>query len=47
MFGHTRENSLEFLLAPMACVVPSRVLAGGRRRVVEGARLEIDSAREC
>jgi hypothetical protein len=29
-FGHTRENSPEFLRELMARVVPSRVLAGGR-----------------
>jgi hypothetical protein len=39
-FGHTRENSPEFLRELMARVVPS-VLAGGRWRVAEGARLEI------
>jgi hypothetical protein len=30
-FGHIRENSAEFLRAPMARIVPSRVLAGERR----------------
>jgi hypothetical protein len=43
MFGHTRERSPEFLRAPMARIVPGRVLAAGRRRVAEGARLEIGS----
>ena len=42
-FGHTGENSPEFLRAPMARVVLSRVFAGGRRRVVEGARLESEA----
>jgi len=42
-FGHTRENSPEFLREPMPRVVLTRVPTGGRRRVVEGACLEIDS----
>jgi hypothetical protein len=46
-FGHTRENSPEFLRELMARVVLGRVLAGGRWRVVEGGRLEIDSRGAC
>ena len=43
-FGHTRENSPEFLRTPMARVVPGRVLAGGRR-LTEHAWKLIPSAR--
>jgi hypothetical protein len=45
-FGHTGENSPEVLRAPLARVVPlRRVLVGGRRREVEGARLQIACGR--
>jgi hypothetical protein len=43
MFGHTREKSPEFLRASMARIVPGRVSAGRRRRVVERSTLGIDS----